>query len=92
MNRNDALTERYEELRQIALGRHPGGMIWGLVVLRTKGMASWARSWQEHVQGAVPLRTSKGPALSASPLSSTGDELVRVLAGMVWAFQKEERV
>ena len=71
------------------LGRHPGGTMWGLVVLRTKGMASWARSWQEHTEGAVPHRPSKGSAPSASPLSSTGDEVVRVLAGMVWAFQKE---
>jgi hypothetical protein len=91
VNRNEALTERYEELRKTALGLHPGGMMWGLVVLKTKGMASWARSWQEHTQGAVPLRTSKGPDPGASPLSSTGDELVRVLAGMVWAFQREER-
>jgi hypothetical protein len=91
VNRNDALTERYEELRQIALGRHPGGMIWGLVVLRTKGMALWAKSWQEHTQGAVPLRPSKGLVSGPSPLSSAGEELVQVLAGMVWAFQKEDR-
>jgi hypothetical protein len=89
VNRNDTLTERYEELRQRALGRHPGGMMWGLVVLRTKGMASWARSWQEHTEGNMPHMLAKGSSLSASPLLSTGDEVVQVLAGMVWAFQKE---
>ncbi len=89
MNRNDALTERYEELRQGALGRQPGGTIWGLVVLRTKGMASWARSWQEYVGGGVPHMPLKVSAPSASPLSLIGDEVVRVLAGMVWALQKE---
>jgi hypothetical protein len=89
VNRNDALTERYEELRQGALGRHPGGMMWGLVVLRTKGMALWARSWQEYIGGGVSHRPLKETALSTSPLSSTGDEVVRVLAGMVWALRKE---
>jgi hypothetical protein len=92
MNRNDALTERYEELRQGALGREPGGTIWGLVVLRTKGMASWARSWQEYGGGGVPhipLKESAPSASSLSPLSLIGDEVVGVLAGMVWALQKE---
>ena len=89
MNRKDALTERYEELRQGALGRHPGGMMWGLVVLRTKGLASWVRSWQEYGEdGRLPMPI-KESASSASPLSSTGDEVVRVLAGMVWALRKE---
>ena len=89
MNRNDALAQRYEELRQRALERHQGGTMWGLVVLRTKGMALWAKSWQEHAEGVVPHMPSKGSALGASPLSSTAEEVVRVLAGMVWAFQKE---
>jgi len=89
MNRDDALTERYEELRQRALGRQPGGMMWGLVVLRTKGMASWARTWQEYAGDGVPHMPLKESAPSASPLSSTGDEVVRVLAGMVWALRKE---
>lgn len=89
MNRNDTLTERYEELRQRALGRHPEGVMWGLVVLRTKGMASWARSWQEHTEGNIPHMPAKGSSPSGSPLLSTGVEVVQVLAGMVWAFQKE---
>jgi hypothetical protein len=87
VNRDDAMKERYEELRQGALGRHLGGMMWGLVVLRTKGMASWARSWQEYGGGGVPHRALSGSSLS--PLSSTGEEVVRVLAGMVWALRKE---
>jgi hypothetical protein len=89
MNRNDALMERYEELRQGALGRQPAGTIWGLVVLRTKGMASWVRSWQHYGEGAVPCRLLQESTPRASPLSSTGEEVVRVLAGMVWALQKE---
>jgi hypothetical protein len=90
VSRNDALMERYEELRQGALGRQPGGTIWGLVVLRTKGMASWARSWREYGGGGVaPMPLKKESAPSAPPLSLIDDEVVRVLAGMVWALQKE---
>lgn len=90
MNINDALTERYEELRQGALGQHRKGTMWGLVVFRTKGMASWARSWQEYGGGGVvPHMPLKESAPSASALPLIGDEVVRVLAGMVWALQKE---
>lgn len=92
MNRNDALTERYEELRQRALGRQPRGTMWGLVVLRTKGMASWTRFWQDYGGGDVTpirLKESAPGSPSVSPLSLTGDEVVRVLAGMVWALQEE---
>jgi len=89
VNIKDALAQRYEELRQRALDKHQGGMMWGLVVLRTKGMVSWVRSWQEHGEGEVAHMPSKGSAFEASPLSSTAEEVVRVLAGMVWAFQKE---
>lgn len=90
MNIKDALAQRYEELRQRALDQHQGGAMWGLVVLRTKGMVSWARSWQEHGEGGVAAHMpSKGSAFEASPFSLTSEEVVRVLAGMVWAFQKE---
>jgi hypothetical protein len=90
VNRNDSLTERYEELRQAALGQHPRGMMWGLVVLRTKGMASWARSWQEYGgDGVVPHMPLKESAPSPSPVSLIGEEVVQVLAGMVWALQRE---
>jgi hypothetical protein len=87
MNKNDALTERYEELRQRALGQHPGGTMWGLVVLRTRGMATWVRTWQEHTD--VPHVRAKVSAPSVPPLVAAGDELVRVLAAMVWAFHEE---
>lgn len=89
MNRNNALTEHYEELRQRALGRQPGGVIWGLVILRTKGMASWAKSWQEYAGGGMPHMSLKKSAPSASSLPSLSDDVVQVLAGMVWALRKE---
>jgi len=89
VNRNDALTERYEELRQRALGQQAGGMMWGLVVLRTKGMTSWARTCQENTGSSIAHIPSRQSAPNASPLSAAGDEVVHVLAGMVWALRKE---
>ncbi|MEE4262986.1 MAG: hypothetical protein V2I56_09870 [Desulfobacteraceae bacterium] len=87
MNRNTVLTEHYEELRQRALGQQPAGVLWGLVVLRTKGMAAWTKKWQEYAENAIPYTSPKQPA--ASYLPSPVDEVVQVLAGMVWALQKE---
>jgi len=87
MNRNNVLIEHYEELRQRALGRQSVGVIWGLVVLRTKGMASWVKSWQKYAGGRMPSPKESAP--SAPCLPSPGDEVVQVLAGMVWALQKE---
>jgi hypothetical protein len=89
MSRDDTLTEHYEELRQSALGQQPRGTIWGLVVLKAKGMASWVRSWQEYGRGGIRPIPLKESAPISSPVSSVGDEVVRVLAGMIWALQKE---
>ena len=89
MDRNDALVERYEEIRRTFFERHQGVSIWGLVVLRTKGMVAWARLWREHEEGDVK-HTHHGPSVSTTPiLPSCSDEVVRVLAGMVWAIQEE---
>ena len=87
MNGNKVLTEHYEELRQRALGRQSAGVIWGLVVLRTKGMASWIKSWQKYAGGGMP--PPKESVRSALCLPSPRDEVVQVLTGMVWALQKE---
>jgi hypothetical protein len=87
--RNEALTAGYEELRHLAVGRHADRVSWGLVVLKTKGMAAWARTWQEHGPGPVPLKPSPRP--NPNLFSSSGEELVQVLAGMIWSFQREDR-
>ena len=50
-------------------------------------MASWVRSWQKHAEGDMP--SPKESVLNVSCLPSPGDEVVQVLAGMVWALQKE---
>jgi len=88
VKRNDPLTDRYEELRKRALGRQPPGMMWGLAVLSTKGMAVWARSWREYSEVKhVPSEPSVSAASSHLPPNSA--DLVGVLAGMLWAIQQE---
>jgi len=89
VNGNTVLTEHYEELRHRALGRQSSGMIWGLVVLRTKGMASWAKVWLEFGAGGIAHVPQKKSAPSACCLPSAGDQVVQVLASMVWALGKE---
>jgi hypothetical protein len=68
LNGNSALTEHYEDLRQRALGQQSSGVIWGLVVLRTKGMASWERVWLECAAGGIAHMPQKEAAPSASCL------------------------
>jgi hypothetical protein len=80
VTRSDGLVERYEEFRQGALGGYPRGI--GCIVLKTQGMVSWVRSAQER---DIPPREKTS---SVSPLPA-GHEVVRVLAGMVWALHKE---
>jgi len=52
-------------------------------------MASWARVWLEFASGGVAHMPQKESAPSSSCLASAGDEVVQVLAGMIWALGKE---
>jgi hypothetical protein len=87
MKQNNVLIEHYEALRQRAIGQQSAGVIWGLVVLRTKGMASWVKSWQKYAGGGMPSPKKSVPGAYCLPSSS--GEVVQVLAAMVWALQKE---
>ena len=89
MNKDGALADRYEEIRRTFFARHEGVPMWGYVVLRTKGMVAWARSWREHGEGGVKYMPH-GPSIStASHLPPCSEDVVRVLTGMVLAVQKE---
>jgi hypothetical protein len=77
------LMERYEELRQGALGGR-ANIGWGLVVLKTRGMALWVRS--ARLSDTPP----EGKTVSVSPRPA-GDEVVGLLAGMIWTLEKEAR-
>jgi len=87
MNQNNVLIEHYEALRQRAIGRQSVGVIWGLAVLRKKGMAAWVKSWQNYAGSGMPSPKKSVPSTPCLPSSS--GEVVQVLAAMVWALQKE---
>jgi hypothetical protein len=88
---NEVWTERYEQLRQHALGQPASGAPWffGLEALLQNGMAVWMR--------AVPPQDTERKETAA--VAATGDwlatcqrETTRVLAEMTWPqlFQIQE--
>lgn len=91
----EALIERYEALRGegLARGREPVRGTWGLAILLTRGMAEWASVWvhcAEATSEAVrQVERQAQPDTLPTPVGC--EEVVRVLAGMVWAIQKEAR-
>jgi hypothetical protein len=89
VSKDDAVIEHYEEIRRTSSDRHQGVAVWGLAVLRTKGMAAWVKSWGEYGEGGQRHMPPRQPTSVALNLSPNTEEVVRVLAGMVWAIQKE---
>jgi hypothetical protein len=75
----DSAAERYERLRACALAGEPDGHRLGLALLERRGMAAWARAWQE---AAPPPSPPAPPAVEPSPGAG---ELVAVLASMALA-------
>lgn len=85
------LVERYEELRRQCVEKSGGGArgTWGRGVLKSRGMAEWAR-----VCAVAPREpAARREGVDRGPVGATarvrGDEVVRVLAGMVWNLQRE---
>jgi hypothetical protein len=89
VKKDDSLAERYEQIRRTLLGRQQPVAMWGLAVLRTRGMAAWAKSWREYGEGDVKRRLSEPLEPASSRLSRGSEEVVRVLAEMVWAIHEE---
>lgn len=87
--KDEALIDRYEEMRRTFFSQPQRVMAWGFVVLRTKGMAAWARTWQKHGKGGIESRPSE-PAATSSHLPPDAAEVIRVLAAMVGAIQEEQ--
>ena len=69
--------QRYEQLRQRALGGEAAGWRLGLAVLEHRGVAAWMRAWRTTTPPASP------PAERGAPAG--GDEVVAVLAQMAVA-------
>lgn len=76
-----ALVERYESLRERALGARPDGYRLGLAVLLGKGVACWIATWRECAPAQL---ASPSPPLPA-PVGAADEEVVRVLAAMALA-------
>lgn len=89
MEKNDSLVQRYEEIRQVGMSRHYGETRWGLAVLQAKGMAAWTRSWQDYGAGGLQWVQPRNSAPTERVIPQATDEIVLVIAGMVWAVQEE---
>jgi len=89
MEKNDSLVQHYEEIRQVGMSRQYGESRWGLAVLQAKGMSAWTRSWQEYGTGGPQCVQSRNSAPTDLVLPQATDEIVLVIAGMVWAVQEE---
>ena len=82
--------DRYEQIRQAFLEKRQSVTMWGLAVLKTKGMAAWATSWRQYGGGGTKRVLPKLPVTTVSShLPANSEEVVRVLASMVWAIEKE---
>jgi hypothetical protein len=73
--------ERYEKLRSRALGGEPSGFGLGLALLERRGVAAWARGWQQTTAAREPQRV----AASVVELPAASSELVGALASMALA-------
>jgi hypothetical protein len=89
MNQDHSLIERYEQIRRALLTRQQPVAMWGLAVLRTRGMAAWVRLWREYGEGDVRHRIAEPVEPASSRLSRRSEEVVRVLTEMVWAVHEE---
>lgn len=73
--------ERYEQLRSLTLGGEPSGFGLGLALLERRGVAAWARAWQQ----TTPPRQPQPPAAAVCVLPVASPELVGALASMALA-------
>jgi hypothetical protein len=78
------LSERYEQLRQVALGGQAEGWRHGLGVLTARGMAAWMRAWASAVPPA-PAPVAAGRSRALSVRGDSAGEVVAVLASMALA-------
>jgi hypothetical protein len=89
MKKDDYLVDHYEEIRRVFYERHHAVIMWGLVVLRTKGMAAWARTWRQYGECGAGHISPLPPPRTTSHVPAKSEDLVRVLAEMVWAIHEE---
>jgi len=78
-----AWKERYEQLRQQALGQSAAltSDRWGLGLLLRRGLAGWMRAWRDPSSCSEPITPPRSPT-SDGPPCSWQQEITLVLANM----------
>jgi hypothetical protein len=78
-----AWKERYEQLRQQALGQSNAltSDRWGLGLLLGRGLAGWMGAWRDPSPGSEPITGQRSPTFDCLP-SSWQQEVTLVLANM----------
>ena len=84
----DALTKRYEDLRQQALGRGACDRGLGLAMLLQQGMCCWMESWSKCMATA-PAHEAATTSAESVPAALQG-EIATILAGMALSYRQVE--
>jgi hypothetical protein len=79
-----APAQRYEQLRQVALGGHADGWRHGLGVLTSRGLAVWMRAWTGASPSPAPA-TRPDPSPATPTAADRVSEVIAVLAQMALA-------
>lgn len=85
----DALTNRYEDLRQQALGGGAFDRGLGLAMLLRQGMCSWMESWSKCAATASAPEVSAPTSAESVPAALQG-EIATILAGMALSYRQAE--
>jgi hypothetical protein len=85
----EALTRRYEELRQQVLGRRGWDRGLGLALFLRQGMRCWLESWARCL---APAPAQEGPtATLVDPVpTALQGEIATILAGMALSYRQVE--
>lgn len=76
--------QRYEQLRQVALGGHADGWRHGLGVLTSRGLAAWLRAWTAASPPPAPTGRPDPSPVTPTAADRVG-EVIAVLTQMALA-------
>ena len=87
----DALSKRYEDLRQQALGRGACDRGLGLAMLLRQGMCCWMESWSKCTTTASAPEVSAPKSVESVPAALQG-EIATILAGMALSYRQLQAI
>jgi hypothetical protein len=85
----EALTERYEALRQQVLGNREWDQGLGLALLFREGMRGWMEGWLRCLAAAPAQETPAATPVESVPAELQG-EIATILAGMALSYRQAE--